>query len=780
MENYILSRSLELALKNANSFSKAMGSPYIGTEHILYGILEAEEGIAYNILTDFGISKYKILRFMDQSASKKTKNIQYSTKASECLAIAEETRKAVGVEAIGTELVLFAMLKQIDSNAIEIIKKQASNFEELFVKVNSMINDMLIKNSESSFFENSMLQTYGRNLNELVKEHKIDNVYGREKEINRVFQILSRRTKNNPCLVGEAGVGKTAIVEGLAYKIVNEDVPQKFKDTIIYNLDVAALVAGTKYRGEFEDRIKKVLDEVSANPNIVLFIDEIHTIIGTGSAEGSLDAANILKPFLARGEVRLIGATTNDEYRKHIEKDSALERRFQRIIIEEPSKEEVLDILNKVKPIYEKFHNVEIPDEVLENIVELTDRYIHDRFFPDKAIDVLDEVCSLSGSLATTKAQEDFKAEIQNAMSQDDILKALELITQEEKETKKTTKKVKRIKVTNENVRKVVSEWSKIPLESISSNEYENLINLEKNLKKQIIGQDKAIELVSKAIKRGKSGIKDPKKPIGSFLFLGPTGCGKTETCKALARELFNSEDAIIRFDMSEYMEKHTASKLIGAPPGYVGFDEGGQLTEKVRKKPYSILLFDEIEKAHGDVLNILLQVLDDGKLTDSEGRVVDFKNTIIIMTSNIGAKEFSNSKVVGFKSSDKDVEFKAVEKNVLSELKKELNPEFINRIDEIVVFNRLSEENIKEIANNLIKELCDRVPQFSIKVEKTLINQIVKEGYSTEYGARPIKRSIQKLIENPISDFIIQNKGKVKDIVLDFNDGATVVKKQK
>ena len=775
MEKYKLSKTTELALQNANSFAKYIGSKYVGTEHILYGLLEVEEGIAFNILTEFDVNKFKVLSYVEKG-TKKVKSATYSQKALECLSIAEETRKAVEAEVIGTEFVLFGLLKQLDSNALEILKETASNFEELFNKVNKLLNDMLLQSSENAILDNGMLKAYGRNLNELAKENKIDDVFGREKEIARIFQILSRKTKNNPCLVGEAGVGKTAIIEGMAYKIANGEAPTKFSNSTIYTIDVSSMVAGSKYRGEFEDRLKRVIQEAQEDPNAILFIDEIHTIIGTGSAEGSLDAANILKPILARGDIKVIGATTNDEYRKHIEKDSALERRFQKVIIEEPTKEETLDILFKVKPVYEKFHNVEIPDDVVEEIVELSSRYINDRFFPDKAIDVLDEVCSLSSTLKNQKNSIDFKNEIKNALNNDDIIKALQISKKEESTSSKKKSNSKVTKVSKESVRKVVSNWSGIPLENISSSEYDSLINLEKNLKKQIIGQDKAIELISKAIKRGKSGVKDPKKPIGSFMFLGPTGCGKTETCKALARELFNSEDAIIKFDMSEYMEKHTASKLIGAPPGYVGYEEGGQLTEKVRKKPYSIILFDEIEKAHGDVLNILLQVLDEGKLTDSEGRVADFKNTIIIMTSNIGAKEFSNGKKLGFSSSDEEVEFKAIEKNVLSELKKELKPEFINRIDEVIVFNRLSKENVSIIAKNLINEVVARLPQYNITIDKSILDAVIKEGYSVEYGARPIKRSIQKLVENPLADYIINTKGKVQKIKLSYQNNESVV----
>ncbi len=765
--DYKITKLLEEALDSADFFAKSVGSKYIGTEHMLYGIIDVQEGIAFRILSEAGVDRLKVASFVLIDKKRKTKKVSFSPKLNDAFEKADELRKNIGLEEFGTEVLLFSMLKQIDNNAIQILKEVCVDFQELFNKLTKVVNDTLIQNTEKIMEEANSLNIYCRNLNELVSKEKIGEVFGRDKEIERILQILSRKEKNNPCLIGEAGVGKTAIVEGLVYNIVKGNVPQKFKDNIIYAVDISSMIAGSKYRGEFEDRLKRVIEDATANPNVILFIDELHTIIGTGSAEGSLDAANILKPLLARGELRIIGATTTEEYRKKIEKDSALERRFQTILVEEPTKEETKNILTKIKPLYEKYHNVVISNEVIDEIIDLSNRYIHDRFFPDKAIDILDEVCSLTNN---------YKKRLQNETNKDeedlDFFEKLNATKKDNNEKKAI--KPKEIKI--EDVRKVVSKISNVPVESLSKNEYAKLQSLENNLKKQIIGQDNAISLLAQAIKRGKSGVKDPKKPIGSFIFLGPTGCGKTETCKALAREIFNNENDIIRFDMSEYMEKHSVSKLIGAPPGYVGYEEGGLLTEKVRKKPYSIVLFDEIEKAHPDLFNILLQVLDDGMLTDSEGRKVDFKNTVIIMTSNIGAKEFSQNKKVGF-NSENDSEFEEIKKNVKSELKKTFSPEFINRIDDVIIFNKLNKDDIEKITQILVKQTLKRLEEYNINVSKNLINQIVSEGFSKEYGARPIKRAIKDLIENPLADFIIESEGKNKTIYMDYVNGKTKIK---
>ena len=764
---YKYTKVLEEAINNARLFAKNVGSKYIGTEHLLYGILEVQEGLAYKILSEYGVDKLKVISSVEIVEKHSNRKIEFSPKIIEVFDKAEELRSNIGAEEIGTEMALYVLLKQIDNNAISIIKTICPDYQDLYNKLSKMINDLLIQNTEKAMEEASSLKMYCKNLNEYALQGKIGPVFGREKEIDRILQVLSRKEKNNPCLIGEAGVGKTAIIEGLAYNIANKNAPDSFKNAIIYTVDISSMLAGSKYRGEFEERLKKVIDEASANSNIILFIDELHTIIGTGAAEGSLDAANIIKPMLARGDLRIIGATTTDEYRKKIEKDSALERRFQKVVIEQPSMEEVEAIMLKVKPIYEKYHNVIISEDVINEIVELSNRYINDRFFPDKAIDVLDEVCSLTNNSSKTKTSTKNIIDVNSN-------NIFELITNNKISVSDKKTKAKIVKL--DSVRKVISSISNVPVENLKKNEYTKLKNLEQNLKRQIIGQDEAIELVTKAIKRGKSGIKDPKKPIGSFIFLGPTGCGKTETCKALARELFNSEEDIIRFDMSEYMEKHAVSKLIGAPPGYVGYEEGGLLSEKVRRKPYSIVLFDEIEKAHPDIFNILLQILDDGILTDSEGRKIDFKNTIIIMTSNIGAKEFNRSKKLGFGNKDDSVD-KEIEKNVMSEFKKTFSPEFINRIDDVIVFNKLTKNDIEKIANNLIKATTERLNEYTIEIGNNLIKQVIEEGYSEEYGARPLKRAINKLLENPLADFIIEKEGKIKKIEIDYIDQKVVVK---
>ena len=769
--DYKYTKSVQRALDCAKEFAQNLGSEYIGSDHILYGLIESEESMAYEVLQKYGVTKFKVLSMIEKTGRSKKRNLSYSPRTIEMFDIAHDVCKTISSEYIGSEVLLFAMLKQIDSSAVEILKKCSNDFQEMFSDLTKIINEMVTQSAEDLFDEKTVLSTYGRNLNDLVQKNKIGDVFGREKEIDHVFQVLLRKTKNNPCLVGEAGVGKTAIVEGLAYKIVHNTAPHVFKNAIIYTLDISSMIAGSKYRGEFEERLKKALDEASSNPNIILFIDELHTIIGTGSAEGSLDAANILKPILARGELRLIGATTIDEYRKHIEKDSALERRFQKVFIEEPTKEETKEILINLKGSYEDFHNVIISEEIIDDVIELSSRYIHDRFFPDKAIDVLDEVCSLTNSKQKESKKDTIKAQIDTAIENNDVLEAIKL----NQKIGAKNQSVKRVEVKGDTVRNIISNWSGIPVGNISNNEYKVLANLEKKLKEEIIGQDKAIELVSKAIKRGKSGIKDPKKPIGSFLFLGPTGCGKTETCKALARELFGNEESIIRFDMSEYMEKHSVSKLIGSPPGYVGYDEGGQLTERVRKKPYSIVLFDEIEKAHPDIFNILLQILDDGILTDSNGRKTDFKNTIIIMTSNIGAREFSINKKLGFNSESKD-DYKEIEKNVMNALKKDVNPEFINRIDEIIVFNKLSREDIKTIAKQLISKTLNRLNEIDVLIDDSIIEEVSNQGFSDEYGARPVKRAIQRLVENPLADYIIDSKGAKRSIVLLYKNGTTKI----
>lgn len=754
------------AIKSAELIAKNTNSSFVGTEHMLYGILDVGKGIAYEVLEKYGISKLKVLSLLENKTKKSNVKIAYTPKLQDALNYCERFCKDYKVDNLGSEIILFSILRQSDSMAIDVIKDITNNFQELFDEISNIINEMLSKSDLLDPITTSYIDDYCINLNE-----KCSPVFGREKEIERVFRILSRKTKNNPCLVGEAGVGKTAIVEGMAYLISNNKVSAEFKNLTIYAVDLSRILAGTKYRGEFEERIKKLLDEATQDKSKILFFDEIHTIIGAGSTEGTLDCANILKPLLDRGSIRIIGATTTEEYRKRIEKDSALERRFGKVFIEEPSKEETLKILEKLKPSFEKFHCVSVRDDVLREIVELSDKYIHDRNFPDKAIDVLDEACAfVKNQVITHEKDSNITKEAEKLVKSGNIFDAINIDIEEENQKKSTIPKLdKRV------IKSIISNVSNVPIEELQDNEFEALKNLEANLNKSVIGQEEAIKAVSQAIKRGKINIKDPRKPIGSFMFLGPTGCGKTETCKALAKELFGSQDAVIRFDMSEYMEKHSVAKLIGSPPGYVGFEDGGQLTGKVRKKPYSIVLFDEIEKAHPDIFNILLQILDEGTLTDSNGVKVDFKNTIIIMTSNIGAKEYSNSKKLGFSGFEENDNNKSIEKNVINEVKKVVSPEFYNRIDELIVFNKLSKKNIEQIAKILVTELIERL-EINIKVSDELFLEVVKEGYSDEYGARPLKRAIQKLIENPIADYIISKNGKVKNISLNYVNGKTTV----
>lgn len=649
------------------------------------------------------------------------------------------------------------------------------------------------------------LDQFGRDLTQKAKDGEIDPVIGREKEIERVIQILSRRTKNNPCLIGEPGVGKTAVAEGLALKIATDEVPEPLKGKRIIALDLTGMIAGTKYRGDFEDRIKNAMDEVKNDPSVILFIDELHTIIGAGSAEGSADAANILKPSLARGDFQVIGATTIQEYRKYIEKDAALERRFQPVMVGEPTQEEAVEILKGLRDRYEAHHKVKITDEAIQAAVELSARYIADRFLPDKAIDLIDESASrvrlhthtepddIKQTEKKIKELEQEKAAAVNAQDferaaklRDEEKKAREALKEQKEKWREENEKVSG-EVTEEDIAKIVSDWTGVPVSRLTQEESERLLKMEEVLHERVIGQDEAVASVAKAIRRGRVGLKDPKRPVGSFIFLGPTGVGKTELCKALAQAMFGDENAMIRLDMSEYMEKHTVSKLVGSPPGYVGYDEGGQLTEKVRRHPYSVLLFDEIEKAHPDVFNMLLQVLEDGRLTDSQGRLVDFKNTIIIMTSNVGARLITNEqKNLGFAFGDdasKDTEeSKTLKETVMAELKKTFRPEFLNRVDDIIVFNKLNEEQIGQIARHMLKELEARLAEMQISITFTdeAIKAIANEGYDPVYGARPLRRAICAQIEDPISEKILDGTVKAEDqVVCSYKDGAFTFEKQ-
>ena len=696
--------------------------------------------------------------------------------------------RQMGQQLVGTEHVLLAIAREGSCSATLLLSRAGVSMQDIVNDVSKALMGGTANagtdNKDGGKENESMLSQFGRDLTKLAKDGKIDPVIGRQKEIERVIQILSRRTKNNPCLIGEPGVGKTAIAEGLALKIVSGEVPELLKDKKIYSLDLTGMVAGTKYRGDFEERIKKVIDEVKNAKDVILFIDEVHTLIGAGSAEGAADAANILKPSLARGELQIIGATTIEEYRKHIEKDAALERRFQPVMVDEPSQEEAIEILKGIKDKYEAHHKVKITDEAIESAVKLSTRYIGDRYLPDKAIDLIDEAASRVRLRSYTapsdlKELEDKKKSVEaeklSAVNAQEFERAAALRDEERKLDKEIKDKKENWhdmagkshdEVTPADIADIVSSWTGVPVTQLSTEERDRLLHMEDELHRRIVGQDEAVEAVSRAIRRGRVGLKDPKKPIGSFIFLGPTGVGKTELCKALAAAMFGDENAMIRLDMSEYMEKHTVSRLIGSPPGYVGYDEGGQLTEKVRRKPYSVVLFDEIEKAHPDVFNMLLQILDDGVLTDGQGRRVDFKNCIIIMTSNVGAKLISQKqKAFGFAAGAKELEQneKEIKDAVMGELRNTFRPEFLNRVDDIIVFQRLTKENIKEIASRLLAVLQKRVEDMGIEVtfSDEAVSKIADAGFDDVYGARPLKRAIQSRIEDALSEEML--KGNVK-----------------
>ena len=714
---------------------------------------------------------------------------KFTNRAEKAIEIASDIANEFGHNYIGTEHLLIGIMLEGDSIAVRIMMDLNVNPQKLYNEIVKIINEdeqsgdvkQNDKKGFGSYNSTNTLNQFGTDLTKQAREGKLDPVIGRNDEIERVIQILSRRTKNNPCLIGEPGVGKTAVVEGLAEKIVQEDVPEMLKNKRVVSMDISSMVAGAKYRGDFEERIKKSLNEVKKAGDVILFIDEIHTIVGAGSAEGAVDAANILKPLLARGEIQLIGATTLNEYRKYIEKDAALERRFSPVNLQEPNKEDTIRILEGLRDKYEAHHNVKITDEAIDAAVNLSVRYINDRFLPDKAIDLIDEASSRVKMRTYTRPENlkeleekitEYEKEKDEAIRVQDFEKAAKL-RDKEKEAKEKLEKDKQkwenknnrsvTTLTKEDIAEVISSWTKIPVKKITQDENEKLKNLESALHERVIGQKEAVEAVAKAIRRGRVGLKDPNRPIGSFLFLGPTGVGKTELSKALAENLFGNEDAMIRVDMSEYMESHSVSKLIGSPPGYVGFDEGGQLTEKIRRKPYAVILFDEIEKAHPDVMNMLLQILEDGRLTDSQGRTVNFKNTVIIMTSNVGARAITDKKMLGFteSKSDKeaaDKEYENVKKEVLAELKKEFRPEFINRIDEIIVFHKLVDEEIKQIIDIMLKQVQKRLNEQNMKIEidDSVKELILKKGIDTNYGARPLRRAIQSMLEDRIAEAIL------------------------
>ena len=790
-------RQAQEALNMARKIAAELKHPYVGTEHLLFGLKRVFTGVAGQVLDKNKVDEEQMEKAMDilvsapEAAKKERKHLEYSPRLRYILEESQNEAVQLASEKVGTEHLLLTMLKDGDCVATRMLMTLNVNIQKLF-------QDLLLaagidpkeymEKQKDGETVGGIIDQYSTDLTQEAREGKLDPVIGREKEIARIMEILSRRTKNNPCLVGEPGVGKTAIVEGLARQIAEGIVPESMKDKRIMVLDLPGMIAGSKYRGEFEERMKKLIREVKTAGNIILFLDELHTIIGAGGAEGAIDASNILKPSLARGEMQLIGATTLTEYRKYIEKDAALERRFQPVTVEEPTEDECIRILEGLKEKYEAHHDVEIEEDALKAAVHMSCRYINDRFLPDKAIDVLDESCS-KVKLRGFKVPENIvgteircgklEQEKEAALKAGDIEKASELHREQKEAEKKLEQAKKRfnkknekkkVPVTEEDVADVISMWTRIPVTRLNESESERLKKLDKTLEKRVIGQEEAIQALSKAVKRGRVGLKDPARPIGSFLFLGPTGVGKTELSKALAEALFGNEEDMIRVDMSEYMEKHSVSKMIGSPPGYVGHEDGGQLSEKVRRNPYSVILFDEIEKAHPDVFNILLQVLDDGHITDSQGRKVDFRNTVIIMTSNAGAKAIIEPKKLGFtQQEDQKADYKRMKANVMDEVKQLFRPEFLNRIDEIIVFHPLNEDNMKKIVGLMCKEVVQRAKEqleITLVVRDSVKKHIVETGSDKKYGARPLRRAVQSQLEDKLAEALLNGEIKRGDHV--------------
>ena len=783
-------------LKLAAESAKLMQHPYIGTEHLLIGLSKIYSGVAGQVLDMNGVKEEDMLKIMNELVTP-PEDMEIYGKPMESPRLQFILEEAAGeaqhlkAKEVGTEHLLLAVLNDADCVASRILQTLNVNMQKLYqdimLAVGADINEYM-SDLQGEGRKKGVLEQFGTDLTEQAAEGKLDPVIGREQEIGRLMQILSRRTKNNPCLVGEPGVGKTAVIEGLAQRISGGLVPEGMKEKKIFTMDLASMIAGSKYRGEFEERMKKLIQEVKAAGNVILFLDEVHTIIGAGGAEGAMDASNILKPSLARSEIQLIGATTIGEYRKYIEKDAALERRFQPVTVEEPTKEQCLEILEGLKSRYENHHHVTVEQEALESAVALSVRYVNDRFLPDKAIDVLDEACSkvsLRGFKVPDSIEEleqvidNLKVQKEEAIREGNMTEASTLHKEQIAAEKKLDQarnrfqkknKDRQVTVTEEDIAAVVSEWTKIPVQKLAESESERLRKLEKTLHKRVIGQDEAVTAVAKAVRRGRVGLKDPNRPIGSFLFLGPTGVGKTELSKALAEALFGDENAMIRVDMSEYMEKHSVSKMIGSPPGYVGHDDGGQLSEQVRRHPYSVVLFDEIEKAHPDVFNILLQVLDDGHITDSQGRKVDFRNTVIIMTSNAGAQAIIDPKRLGFVTKeDKGADYKRMKSNVMNEIKLVFRPEFLNRIDEIIVFHSLGSDEMKKITGLMCKEITKRAKEqlnITLTIRDSVKKHIVETGTDQKYGARPLRRAIQNQLEDALADAILSGEIKSGDHV--------------
>ena len=815
-ENQFTPRAEE-ALRLAQEAAEEMGHGYVGCEHILLGLMREEDGIAHRVMQEYGMTEDMICTVLERSVGKgmsgaaPTQGLTPRAKSAVELAVSEAMRTGAGY--IGTAHLLMGLLREGNNMAIRALDTVGIDPKKMYSSVVQKINEGPRASAGSAPAphredgkKGKTLAEFTRDLTEAARQGKLDPVIGREKEIQRVIQILSRRTKNNPVLIGEPGVGKTAIAEGLAQRIAAADVPEELLDKKVLSLDLSGMVAGTKYRGEFEERIKKTIDEVKKDGNVILFIDELHTIVGAGSAEGAVDAANILKPALSRGEIRVVGATTLNEYRKYIEKDAALERRFQPVTVGEPTPETAIEILKGLRDKYESHHKLTITDEAIEAAVRLSVRYINDRFLPDKAIDLMDEAASrvrmdaeaaspelksLEEKLAALRkekadviAAQDYEKAAQLRDIEQNYVQQVEI----ERDNWRKNLAVNRGTVGEEDIAKVVAGWTGIPVTRLTEDESQRMLKLEETLHQRVVGQDEAVTAVAKAIRRGRVGLKDPKRPIGSFLFLGPTGVGKTELCKALAQVMFGSENDMIRIDMSEYMEKHTVSRLVGSPPGYVGHEEGGQLTEKVRRKPYSVVLFDEIEKAHEDVWNILLQILEDGIVTDSQGRKVDFKNTIIVMTSNVGAKNITaDAARLGFDGSEKgekeseEVRFSRIRDAVMADLKRTFRPEFLNRIDEIIVFRQLTEDNIRQIARRMLDVTGARMAQqgITLAADDDAVAELARDGFDPQYGARPLRRAIQNMVEDAVAEKMLEGELKSGDTAhVRLRDGKVVIEK--
>ena len=794
------------AMEMAEKAAREIGHNYVGTEHILAGLAGESEGVAAGLLRESGLTYESIVGIIIQSVGKGNYNFSsfgYTPRTKKIIETSIAISLQTGVNFVGTEHILLALIKEREGFGYEILRQSGADMKY----IEEMILGTLVSQKPGSPAQTKRSKTpnldkFCTDLSKMAAENKLDPVIGRSKEIDRIIQILSRRTKNNPVLIGEPGVGKSAIAEGLALRINDDDISELLKNKRILALDLGGMIAGAKYRGEFEERLKAAIDELKQSEDIILFIDELHTIVGAGASEGAMDAANMLKPALARGEVQVIGATTLDEYRKHIESDSALERRFQPVQVGEPTPEETIQILEGLRDRYEAHHKVKISDEALQAAVELSHRYITDRFLPDKAIDLMDEAASKvrlrvyvtpPGVKEKEERLEAIKTEKEEAISHQKFEKAAQLRDEEkqikealDKEKEKQKKKTQGFvgEVTEEEIADIVSSWTNIPVKKLTEDESERLMRLEETLHKRVIGQDEAASAVARAIRRARAGLKDPKRPVGSFIFLGPTGVGKTELSKALAEAMFEDEDAIIRLDMSEFMERHTVSKLIGSPPGYVGYDDGGQLTEKVRRKPYSVVLLDEIEKAHPDVFNVLLQILEDGRLTDSKGRTVDFKNCVIIMTSNVGAHDAISKNAIGFAAdNDKSGDYEVMKGKILENLKTQFRPEFLNRIDDIVVFHKLSQEHINQIVTLMLDRVAERLAEREIYISftKEAESYLAKQGFDDVYGARPLKRAIQHEVEDKLSEEIIKGAIQIGDsVMMDIENEAPVFKKEK